>query len=101
MFSRWPNKVLPRCPRCGLSYFRESGYYVGGMVITYGLTTALVIAVYLLFLLLPDVKVLSEDARLALWIAFGVVLSLALVRHCYSLWLALDFWIEPWKPEEK
>jgi hypothetical protein len=74
---------------------------VGGMVVTYGLTTTMVIAVYLVFLLLPDLKVLSEEARLALGIAFGLVLSLALVRPCYSVWLALDFWIEPWKPEQK
>jgi hypothetical protein len=71
------------------------------MVITYGATAAVLITVYLLSLLMPDVAALSENGRIALWIVFGVLLSLAFVRHCYSLWLALDFWIEPWKPEER
>ena len=32
LFRAWPHQVLPRCPVCGLSYFREPGYYVGGLV---------------------------------------------------------------------
>ncbi len=93
------NKVLPRCPRCGLSYFRESGYYVGGMIINYVLTVILVVAVYLLLLLLPDAAHLSWNAKYGLWLGFGILVAVCLVRHSYSLWLALDFWIEPWEPE--
>jgi len=99
LFGGWPNKVLPRCPHCGLSYFRESGYYVGGMIITYLLTAILVVAVYLLFLLLPDIISLSWDVKYGLWLVFTVLVALLVVRHSYSLWLAVDFWIEPWEPE--
>lgn len=100
VFARWPNKVLPCCPHCGLTYFRESGYYVGGMIVTYGLAAAVLISVYLVLLLFPDVKILSENVKSVLWFVFAILLTLALVRHSYSLWLALDFWIEPWKPGE-
>lgn len=99
IFGGWLNKVLPRCPHCGLSYFREAGYYVGGMIITYLLTIILVVAVYLLTLLLPDVTYLSENVKFGLWLGFGALVAVLLVRHSYSLWLALDFWIEPWEPE--
>ncbi|MGB0034867.1 MAG: DUF983 domain-containing protein [Candidatus Acidiferrales bacterium] len=98
VLERWPNKILPRCPQCGLSYFRESGYFIGGMVITYALTLAIVIPAFLLSLLLPEIIGLSDYARLGLWILFALPLSFVLMPYAYSLWLSLDFWLEPWKP---
>ena len=41
---------------------------------------------------------MSDNTKFLLWIAFTVVLSLLFVRPAYSLWLALDFWLEPWPP---
>jgi uncharacterized protein (DUF983 family) len=93
---RFPNKVLPECPVCRLSYFRESGYYVGGMIVTYGLTAFALIVTYLISLAVPDLGGLSENARFALWTIFAVVLSVVLMPVSYSLWLSLDYWLEPW-----
>jgi len=98
VLDRWPNKMLPRCPLCGLSFFRESGYYIGGMIITYALTLAVIIPILLVSLLLPDVKGLSDYVRFALWVLFALPLSFVLMPYSYSLWLSLDFWIEPWHP---
>jgi uncharacterized protein (DUF983 family) len=100
VLARWPNKILPSCPFCGLSYFREPGYFIGGMIVTYGLTLLVVIPVFLISLLLPDVKGLSDYSRLGLWILFAVPLALVLMPYSYSLWLSLDFWLEPWNPEK-
>lgn len=93
-------RMLPRCPACGLSYFPEQGYYVGAMIINYGVTTAVVVAIFLLSLLLPDLTRLSTNSKILLWMAFAIALSLALVRHSYSLWLGLDFWVKPRRPDE-
>ena len=101
VLARWPNKIRPACARCGLSFFREPGYYIGGMIITYGLTLLVVIPVFLVSLLLPDLKSVSDDGRLALWVLFAVPLSLLLMPYAYSLWLHLDFWFEPWTPRER
>jgi uncharacterized protein (DUF983 family) len=92
-------RMLPRCPECGLSYFPEQGYYVGAMIINYAITTAFVVAIFLLSLLLPDFTRLSTNAKIFLWMAFAVALSLLLMRHLYSLWLGLDFWVKPRRPE--
>jgi uncharacterized protein (DUF983 family) len=100
VLERWPNKMLLSCPACGLSYFRESGYYIGGMIITYALTLLIVIPVFLFSLLLPDIKSLSDYTRFAVWIAFAIPLSLFFMPYSYSLWLSLDYWVEPWKPEK-
>jgi uncharacterized protein (DUF983 family) len=101
VLARWPNKIFPECSRCGLSFLREQGYYIGGMIITYGLTLMIVIPVFLVSLLLPDLKTVSDNGRFALWVLFGVPLSVLLMPYSYSLWLQLDFWLEPWKPQRR
>jgi len=97
MFVRWL-RMYPDCSRCGLSFFRESGYYVGGMIINYAVTAALVTTAYLVLLLFPDVPGLSQEVKIGLWLGFTILLSLALMRHSYSFWLGFDYWIDPWEP---
>jgi len=100
IFRGWPTRVLPRCPHCGLSYFRESGYYLGGMIITYILTAFIVVALYLVSLLLPGVSHFSENFTYAFWAILAISLTLVLMRPAYSLWLSLDFLIDPWVPDQ-
>jgi len=92
-------RMLPRCPECGLSYFPEQGYYVGAMIINYVATTAEVVAIFLLSVLVRDFTTLSTNSKILLWMAFAIVLSLLLVRHSYSFWLGIDFWITPRQPD--
>src|ERR1700739_4783360 len=76
-------RMLPRCPECGLSYFPEQGYYVGAMIINYIVTSACVVTIFLVSLLMPDFTSLSTNSKILLWMAFAIVLSLLLVRHSY------------------
>ena len=93
--------MFPRCPNCRLSYFREEGYYLGAMFLNFILSALLITAIYLALLLLqfPSFTDVSTNRQVLLWIIFGVLLSLFLMRFAYSLWLSLDFWIAPWLPE--
>jgi uncharacterized protein (DUF983 family) len=91
--------MLPRCPECGLSYFPEQGYYIGAMIINYVITTASVVALFLLSLLFPDFTSLSTNSKILVWMLFAIALSLLLVRHSYSFWLGLDFWVKPREPD--
>jgi uncharacterized protein (DUF983 family) len=92
-------RMLTHCPECGLSYFPEQGYYVGAMIINYVATTAVVVAIFLLSLLFRDFTNLSTNFKILLWMVFATGLSLSLVRHSYSFWLGIDFWIKPRKPD--
>jgi hypothetical protein len=87
------------CPECGLSYFPEQGYYVGAMIINYAVTTACIVTIFLLSLLLPDFTRFSTNVKILLWMGFAIALSLSLVRHSYSFWLGLDFWVKPREPD--
>jgi hypothetical protein len=71
------------CAICALPYFRESGYYLGAMILNYGVTAAIVILVYLISLFLPDRPWLTSNARMALWMGFAITLSLGLMRFSY------------------
>ena len=90
--------MLPRCPVCGLSYFPEQGYYVGAMIINYVATTAVVVGIFLLSLLVPDFTTLTTNSKILVWMSFAIALSLLLVRHSYSLGLGIDFWSKPRQP---
>jgi uncharacterized protein (DUF983 family) len=94
LFRGWV-KLHPRCPHCGLTYYPESGFYLGGMIINYVVTVIIVIAVYLTSLLLPPLLPWSINIKILVWIAFTIVLSLLLWRHSQSFWLALNYWVEP------
>ena len=91
--------MMSRCPECGLSYFPEHGYYLGAMIINYIATTACVVAFFLASLLFPDFTTLSTNEKILLWMGFAIALSLALMRHAYSFWLGLDFWVKPRQPD--
>ena len=91
-------KMLPRCPQCGLPYFRESGYFIGAMIVNYAITMMIVLGVFLLSLLLPDFWATSVNLKLLGAGVFTIAVSLAVTRHCRSFWLAMDFWLDPWRP---
>lgn len=91
-------RMLLVCPECGLSYFPEQGYYLGAMIINYAVTTALVVAIFLFSLLIPDFTRLTTNSKILLWMGFAVAVSLLFTRHAYSFWLGIDFWIKPRPP---
>jgi uncharacterized protein (DUF983 family) len=86
------------CPVCGLGFYRESGYYVGAMMINYGITAFLVLIVYLVSRLMPEIWRVSPELKIATWMFAAIVVSLLLVRTTRGLWLAFDYWVEPWMP---
>jgi hypothetical protein len=71
------------------------------MIITYVLTAFILLAGYVVSLLLPATSSFSENFKFAFWGGLAVLLTLVLVRPSYSLWLSLDFWIDPWQPGEQ
>ena len=92
--------MRPECASCGLFYFREEGYFLGAMFLNFILSALLIIAIYVFLLPLPAPAFtdVSTNRQVLIWILFGGLICLALMRHSYSLWLAMDFWFSPWAP---
>ncbi len=97
---RRPYRMHHDCPLCRLDYFREPGYYVGAMIVNYAATAFIVLAAYLLSRLLPEIWHAAPSTKIPVWMACAVLISLALVPYTRSLWLAFDYWIEPWQPAD-
>ena len=93
-------RLRDACPECGLSFYPESGYYTGAMYLNYGLSAAIFLLFFIPSLFLPEFTRLSYETKSILWVTFGALLCLGMARPSYSLWLAIDYWISPWKPEE-
>jgi len=56
------------------------------------------LVVYLLSRLLPEMWHVSPELKIATWMGAAILLSLLLVRTTRGLWLAFDYWVEPWMP---
>jgi hypothetical protein len=83
------------CSCCGLIFYPESGYFVGSIYINYGATVAVVIASLLVFRDIP------ERFQLPFFSCLAAFTSLAFFRHSRSLWITIDYWINPWRPPEE
>ena len=60
----------------------------------YGLTVAVVLVSLVVFRPVP------EQFQLMFFSCLAALTSLVLFRHSRSLWITIDFWINPWKPSE-
>src|SRR5688500_10230304 len=79
-------RMHPKCLRCGLSFEREPGYYLGAMYFSYTLAVlfALPSCVVLFFLNVPAIwNALAGAGEIAL-------ISPFLVRYSRVLWLHFD-----------
>jgi uncharacterized protein (DUF983 family) len=85
-------RMAPACALCGLSYERAQGYWVGAIYINYALTAVIAVAGYFLLWTQMD---LSTGWQLAIWMPFCVIFPLWFFRWSRSLWLGLEFFLNP------
>lgn len=76
-----------QCTDCQLNFDRAPGYYLGATYINYGITSVLLIILYLT--LHNGLNFSNQDLALPLMLVC-VLVPLALFRHARALWLALD-----------
>jgi uncharacterized protein (DUF983 family) len=91
---RRPFSMHEMCPRCGLKFEREQGYFVGAIYINYAATVLIAVPG---FFILDVFTGMTVHQQLALWIPFAVVFPLLFFHHSRSLWLLLDHWLNPAK----
>jgi hypothetical protein len=77
----------PRCDRCGLSFDREPGFYLGSIYVNYGAT---VIGTGLLYWLMVGALGTSHRAALGACLAVAVVFPILFFRHARAALLAID-----------
>lgn len=81
------HQMNDRCAVCGQSFEPEPGFYFGAMFVSYGLNTALFIAVWTLLALLVEDYSLST---LLILLGLTVVVFLPITfRLSRSIWIAI------------
>ncbi len=103
LFRRW-TEMVDECPRCGLVYEREEGYWLGAIIINTllsGLIIALLIALAV-SLTWPDIPALP---LLAAGLPIGIALPIALYPISKTLWVAVDICflhpLRPWRRRKR
>jgi uncharacterized protein (DUF983 family) len=80
------------CGVCGLRYERAQGYFVGAIYVNYAVTSALALGG---FFAIWTWAGLSPEVQLILWGPFVVLFPLWFFRWSRSLWLGLEYFINP------
>jgi uncharacterized protein (DUF983 family) len=91
-------RIRSRCPRCGLRLEREEGGFLGAMVVSYGVTAAVWVALLIVWLVidLPDVHVLALTVTS---IGVAVVVPLLFWPTSKSIWAAVDYLVYRTDPD--
>jgi uncharacterized protein (DUF983 family) len=92
-------RMSERCPHCGFRYERESGYWVGAIIINTAVTEGLfgILFVAVLVATLPDVAWLPVIIVGALT---NVVVPTLFYPLSKTLWVAVDLALHPLRSEE-
>ena len=81
--------MVPDCPRCGLHFEREQGYFAGALAINMIITGGLfaVVFVTMIVLTMPDIPV---TPLLAVTIPIVVLVPIIAYPFSKTLWVAID-----------
>jgi uncharacterized protein (DUF983 family) len=80
------------CAVCDLKFERAQGYWVGAIYVNYAVTSLIAVGGFFLLRALAD---LDTAWQLALWVPFVIVFPLWFFRYSRSLWLGLEYALNP------
>ena len=88
LFRHWVT-MKPDCPRCGLHFEREQGYFAGALAINFILTGGLFLITIstILAITIPDIPVIPV---LSIVIPIGVLGPIIAYPFSKTIWIAVD-----------
>jgi len=98
LFANWLT-MIPTCPRCGLRFEREEGFFLGAIVVNAAVVLVAMAATIGLGVVLtlpnPDPVKLS-----VLTVAVAIGVPIFFYPFSRTVWSAFDLWMHPLEPEE-
>jgi uncharacterized protein (DUF983 family) len=91
------DKINSSCPYCRESFQREPGFYIGSMYISYALSVALTVSVFVLFVLVLDLDIYVVLGGL---IPLIIILFPVFFRKARIIWLNIFVKYNPEKAEK-
>ena len=82
--------MVPNCPRCGLHFEREPGYWTGALAVNIALVFAIFVVAFVVILALtvPDVPV---GPTLAILVPVMIIAPIAFYPFSKTLWMSIDY----------
>ena len=98
IFSGWYT-IKDACPTCGYRFERESGYWVGAIIVNTAFTFALFALVFAvaIFATIPDVEWVP---LLIVAATTNVVFPILFYPFSKTLWMALDIYFHPYRGDD-
>lgn len=98
LFRNWLT-MKPRCPRCGMCFEREEGFFLGAYVVNFGVML-IAMAAFIgvgVAVTLPD----PDPLKLAVGgIVVAIVVPIFFYPMSRTFWSAIDLLMKPLEPEE-
>lgn len=98
LFTGWL-KMRPRCPRCGMRFEREEGFFLGAFVVNFGVML-IALAAFIgvgVAVTLPD----PPPGKLAAGgMLVGVLVPIFFYPMSRTFWSAIDLIMKPLEPQE-
>ena len=102
LFRRWFT-MAERCPRCGMRFEREEGFFLGAYVINFGATEGLLLVVLMAYVLAQANSTDGVAVLPVVLAAIGaaVLMPLAFYPFSRALWVAVELIMRPLEPHEQ
>ncbi len=94
-------RMNQQCPYCGVKFEREGGFFLGSIYFNYGLTTLIIVPVYIVLMFSNAHTALNLSEEAFEWVLNGGTLAFALLfplwfyRYARSLWAGFDQYCDP------
>ncbi len=101
LFKGW-FRMVDRCPRCGLKFEREPGFFVGAYLINFATVIVLLFVICMAFV---AARASDPEAAVAPFLIVGLLVGLVAPVFCYpfarTVWSAIDIGMTPLEPVEE
>lgn len=84
--------IRDHCLACGYVFAREQGYFIGALYINIAVTELLIGVAYLVAAVLMSA---ADERVYTLLFIIAVITPLLFYRHSKSLWLSIDYIVDP------
>ena len=100
LFRHW-FRMVDRCPRCGIRFEREAGFFLGAFVINFGVGEGLIAVLLFVFIVLESTNShVSTTTFIVVAIVLSIIAALFFYPFSKTIWAALDLAMNRPGPEE-
>ena len=100
LFDHW-FKMAERCPRCGIKFEREEGFFLGAFLINFAIGEGLIAVLLFGYVILLSA---NADVSVPWFIAAGIAMSIVATLFFYpfskTVWSAIDLATHPLEDKE-